>query len=84
LLRTNVVGASLLPYFVRASDKTKERPPATPAMAGFVAAVTELAVAGDAGAAEFEDEIGNHGKVDEEEDESGNRGPVNEFVDFER
>ena len=46
--------------------------------------MTESAMCADAGAAEFEDEIGNHGKVDEEEDESGNRGPVNEFVDFER
>ena len=46
--------------------------------------VTESAMSADAGAAEFEDEIGDHGKVDEEQDEFAGRGSVKEFVDFER
>ena len=46
--------------------------------------VTESAMRADAGAAEFEDEIGDHGKVDEEQDELADRGSVKEFVDFER
>ena len=46
--------------------------------------MTESAMGADAGAAEFEDEIGDHGKVDEEQEEFAGRGSVKEFVDFER
>ena len=46
--------------------------------------MTESAMGADAGAAEFEDEIGDHGKVDEEQGEFADRRSVNEFVDFER
>ena len=68
----------------KAGHRSKERTPAMPGTMDPGRGATESAMCAHAGAAEFEDEIGDHDKVDEEQDEFAGRGSVKEFVDFER